>query len=327
MAVRRLTAALGIAVAVGGAAPAAAQDVFGFWLDNDLFSGTDRYYTNGAQFYYLSDEKPSLGVLDWLADRLTPPGERAGRRYGFALGQTIYTPEDLTRRDLIEDDRPYAGWLYGRLSLLQTTPSAVDRLDIDVGMVGPASLAEPTQKLVHSIVPGATHPEGWHNQIDNEPGLILSYEHVWRGEPAPFGPLEVDLSPHAAGAAGNVLTYAGAGFTVRLGQNMGPPVGALVTRPTASIPFQDADRPAPFSWYVYASAEARAVARNIFLDGNTFRSSHSVDRIPLVGSAQVGLTARWGAVALSYAQSFTSPEFDEQDGITAYGSIRLSVLF
>ena len=29
-----------------------------------------------------------------------------------SIGQDIYTPEDTDRKDLIEDDRPYAGIIY-----------------------------------------------------------------------------------------------------------------------------------------------------------------------------------------------------------------------
>ncbi|HEY0836675.1 MAG TPA: lipid A deacylase LpxR family protein [Azospirillum sp.] len=309
------------------ASPATAQTI-GFWLDNDLFSGSDRYYTNGVQFYYLSRARPELGVMDWLADRV-PGGlpEPAARRYGFALGQNIYTPEDTRRRELIRDDRPYAGWLYGRLSLLSEAPRRVDRIDIDLGVVGPASLAEPTQKAVHRVVPGAVWPEGWRNQLRNEPGVVLSYERVWRDErPGTLGPFQADVSPHAAFAVGNVLTFAGGGATVRLGGNMPPPVGALVMRPTTALPYEDAD-PARFSWYVYAAAEARLVARNIFLDGNSFVSSHGVRRIPVVGSAQLGVTVRYGRLGVTYAHNLLTPEFEGQKGIASFGSVRVTLQF
>lgn len=40
--------------------------------------------------------------------------------------------------------------------------------------------------------------------------------------------------------------------------------------------------PPPPEWeaYVFAGAEGRGVASNIFLDGNTFEDSHTVDREP-----------------------------------------------
>lgn len=315
-----------------GDEPATSGPAIGFWIDNDLFGGgTDRYYTNGFQFYYFSGARPTYGNIDWLAN-LVPWIEPGGvRRYGFAFGQNMYTPSNLTARNPDPRDRPYAGWLYGRLSVLNEAQTAVDRFDLDLGMVGPASLAEQTQKTVHKIVDGATYPEGWNYQLHDEPGVVLSYEHVWRDEkPNSLGPVEWDFSPHVAGSLGNVLTFAAAGATVRLGGNMPPPVGALVNRPTSSIPYQDnpySERPGRFSWYVYASAEGRAVARNIFLDGNTFRESRSVAKHPFVGSMQAGLTLRYGRYGLTYAQTLQTPEFRGQKSLTNYGSLRLSVQF
>ena len=313
-------------------APATSGPVIGFWIDNDLFGGgTDRYYSNGFQFYYFSGARPPYGNIDLLAN-LVPWIEPGGvRRYGFAFGQNIYTPSNLTARNPDPTDRPYAGWLYGRFSVLNEAPTAVDRIDLDLGMVGPASLAEQTQKAVHRIVTGATYPEGWNYQLRDEPGGVLSYEHVWRSvKPNTLGPLEWDFSPHVAGSLGNVLTFAALGSTVRLGGNMPPPVGALVTRPTSSIPYQDSpysQRQGRFSWYVYASAEGRAVARNIFLDGNSFRDSRSVDKNNFIAAFQLGVALRYDRFGISYAQNFLSPEFEGQKSYSNYGSIRASYRF
>lgn len=340
--------ALGVAAAsaVGlGTVPAAAQDAtspaettprsgpsIGAWIDNDLFGGgTDRYYTNGFQLYYVTGDKPAYGNLDWLAN-LVPWIEPGVRRYGFAIGQNMYSPSDITKRNPDPTDRPFAGWLYGRLSVIAEAPRQVNRFDLDLGVVGPASLAEQTQKAVHRVVPGARWPQGWGYQLHNEPGIILSYEHVWRDErPTAVGPFEADLSPHVAGSVGNVLTYAGAGATLRLGGNMPAPVGALIMRPSTSIPYQDttearAGRPA-FAWYVYASAEGRAIARNIFLDGNSFRDSRSVNKNPLVAAFQLGLTLRYDRFGFTYAQNFLSPEFEGQKSYSNYGSLRVSYQF
>lgn len=312
-------------------APATSGPAIGFWIDNDLFGGgTDRYYSNGFQFYYFSGARPTYGNIDWLAN-LVPWIEPGGvRRYGFAFGQNIYTPSNLKARNPDPTDRPYAGWLYGRFSVLNEAPTAVDRIDLDLGMVGPSSLAEQTQKTVHKIVGGATYPEGWNYQLRDEPGVVLSYEHVWRGErPNTLGPLEWDFSPHVAGSLGNVLTFAAVGSTVRLGGNMPPPVGALVTRPTSSIPYQDtpySERPGRFSWYVYASAEGRAVARNIFLDGNTWEDSRHVDKYVFVGDLSGGVAMTINNVRIAYTQVLRSPEF-EGDGATSFGAISLSWRF
>lgn len=335
--------AMGFPAFAGGIATAKGQDnppdgtertgpSIGFWIDNDLFGGgTDRYYTNGFQFYYFSADRPTYGSIDLLADLVPWIAPGGVRRYGFALGQNMYTPSDLHARNPDPTDRPYAGWLYGRLSVLNEAPRAVDRIDLDLGMVGPASLAEQTQKAVHHLAGGSTYPEGWRYQLHDEPGIMLSYEHVWRdAKPNELGPLEWDVSPHVAASAGNVLTFAGLGATARLGGNMPAPVGALVMRPTSSIPYQDrphGERPGAFSWYVYASAEGRAVARNIFLDGNSFQDSRSVNKHPFVGSLQAGVTLRYGRLGVTYAQTLQTPEHRGQNSLTNYGSVRLSLQF
>ncbi|NIT29347.1 MAG: DUF2219 family protein, partial [Candidatus Aminicenantes bacterium] len=35
------------------------------------------------------------------------------RNIALSVGQKMFTPRDITRRELIPEDRPYAGWLYG----------------------------------------------------------------------------------------------------------------------------------------------------------------------------------------------------------------------
>jgi len=99
-------------------APARADSPFtgGTWtllLENDRLADTDRHYSHGTRLAWVSDKQ--TGGPDWVRrtlDFLYPFAEVRAGRIGFALGQNIYTPEDIARSDLIRDDRPYAGWLY-----------------------------------------------------------------------------------------------------------------------------------------------------------------------------------------------------------------------
>ena len=72
----------------------------------------------------------------------------------------------------------------------------------------------------------------------------------------------------------------------------------------------------------------RAVARDIFLDGNTFRDSRSVNKEPFVAdiSAGIGLIAgRWQA---TYTQVRRTREFKTQQGnYDQFGSVTLSCAF
>jgi hypothetical protein len=49
---------------------------------------------------------------------------------------------------------------------------------------------------------------------------------------------------------------------------------------------------------LFARAEGRAVAHNLFLDGNTFSSGPHVSRIPLVAETQMGAGMGWRRLGL-----------------------------
>jgi lipid A 3-O-deacylase len=79
-----------------------------------------------------------------------------------------------------------------------------------------------------------------------------------------------------------------------------------------------------FSWYLFAGSQGRAIGRNMFLDGNTFRDSHSVDSKLFVADFQAGVAIAYGAARLSVAQIWRTKEFDGQDGHDEFGAVNLS---
>lgn len=307
------------------AAEKAEKGILSLVLENDLFYNTDRNYTNGVRVSWLSAEDKTPEWVLRLADKfpLFPVGKAV--RASYAVGQNMYTPEDITLRDPPLDDRPYGGWLYGSVGLIAETGQRLDQLELTVGMVGPASLAEQTQKRVHSFV-NADEPRGWDTQLKNEPGFILAYSRSWRSLVAesllgiPF-----DLTPHAGGALGNIFTYANAGLMLRYGKNLpldyGPPrIQPSVPGSGFFIPRHD------FGWYLFADIEGRAVARNIFLDGNTFRDSRNVDKEPLVGDLQFGIAITWRNLRLGYTHVLRTREFKGQgDRRDDFGVLSLSL--
>jgi hypothetical protein len=69
------------------------------------------------------------------------------------------------------------------------------------------------------------------------------------------------------------------------------------------------------------------VAHDIFLDGNTWKDSHSVDREPFVADLQAGLALLFDRFRLTYTHVFVSPEFRQQSQWDQYGAITLSFNF
>lgn len=300
-------------------------------VENDMWgSGEDQHYTHGTRISYLSSEETPA----WLvrAAGMVPVFSRRGHlRTSYAVGQSIFTPEDIIRKDLIVDDRPYAGWLYGAIGLISDhrvrdgnlRSGRLDSLELNLGVVGQSSLAEDTQSIVHNII-GAPEPNGWRHQLHDEFGIMLVYDRQWQAQYVSevYG-MGVDLTPNVGGTLGNVLTSISGGVTLRVGRDLPSDYGPPSIRP--SLPGSGFYNPTrEFGWYLFAGVEGRYVLHSIFLDGNTFKSSHSVDREPWVGDIQAGLVLTWGGVRLSFTNIFRSDEFAEQKSPTEFGSISLS---
>ncbi len=310
------------------------------YTENDkYFAGTDQAYTNGLKISWLSPDLRSLTGDDtraparWFAralDGLIPEGH--AYKVGFSLGQNLYTPVDTATSLYQPEDRPYAAWLYGGVALHILNPDALggraarlDVFELNLGIVGPAALGEETQNGFHDLI-HVNHAEGWDHQIHDEPGVNLIYERRYRFSTEGARPgWGADFMPHAGLSLGNVFTYANAGAELRAGWRLPADFGSNLIRPTGdSNP--DNHRP-PFGVFIFGAFDARAVARDITLDGNTFRDSPGIDKEPFVGDlyAGVGLTTPY--LQLRYAQAYRTKEFEGQDDSQVFGSISATILF
>ena len=81
--------------------------------------------------------------------------------------------------NLIEEDRPYAEWLYGRAVFHSKTYRRLGNFELQLVLTGDFSLAEETQDFVYSIR-GIAKANGWDNQIDAEPSFALIYDRKQR---------------------------------------------------------------------------------------------------------------------------------------------------
>jgi len=294
-------------------------------FENDIFAGEDDGYTNGFRVSWLSSEVVPRW-LDRAASWVPVFADHGYTTYGFSFGQTMFAPRDLRRSDLIIDDRPYAGFLFVSADLLRDTGTRMDHLQFMLGVVGPASGAERTQDFVHDAI-GSIDPQGWDHQLENEPGLVVTYERKWRALHE-FGESQwaIEAMPHVGFSLGNVHTHLNTGVTLRFGYDLPADYGPPLLRP--NLPGSDFFIPTNgLGWYVFAGVEGRAVAQNIFLDGNSFEDSHSVDKKHLVGGVQLGVAMTWRGVRLAYTHVLRSREFHGQDEGDEFGALTLSFRF
>nr|WP_240790044.1 lipid A deacylase LpxR family protein [Roseomonas sp. HF4] len=268
--------------------PPDAAGTLSFGIENDVLGGTDRYYTNGLQIAWRSPSADLPAPLAWLnrqLDFLQGPGEL---RWGLALGQSIFTPQDTALYDPDPTDRPYAGYLYGALSLSRVTAMSLSVLEIQAGIVGPSAGGKFVQNGWHSVI-GVAPSNGWDHQLSDEPTVALILERKWRVPLAGDETLGLELLPSVSGSVGNLQTYAAAGALLRVGRNLAADFGPPRIRPALAGSAFFQPQSDEFGWYVFGGVEGRAVARDIFLDGNTWAESRSVISRPLVADLQAGV--------------------------------------
>ena len=311
------------------------------YFENDLFGGTDRFYTNGTKLGWSSTDLAKFSDTLWaspllpLINNLPFVNNPAFQKnLAFSLGQNIYTPDDTESRVVVKDDRPYAGWLYVGLGLVWKNAAVRHSLVLNVGVVGSWSYAEQSQKAVHEARDLGV-PQGWDNQLHNELGVLAVYEAKWRWPVRERrSGLDWEFLPHAGAALGNVQIYANLGGEFRFGINLPDDFGTsgIDAASTTSTPVEGRQQAArtdavDLGLYLFARADGRVVARNIFLDGNTFGNSHSVDRKWLVGDLAVGASVNYKNTKLTYSLVYRTKEFDTQEEGQLFGSISVNYAF
>lgn len=300
-------------------------------VENDMFggNGTDSNYSSGFRLSYLdvSTEFPSFAKN--LADEMPGFDINDTSSLFYSIGQNLYTPHDITQSQQDPDDRPWAAFLYGSMGMFTVTDNHTDEIELTLGVVGPAALGEDTQKYVHRHISNSPEPKGWDNQLKNEPGVILAWQRGWpTAFSQDFAGMFFSAAPYTGVTLGNIYTYADVGINFRLGPDserwQDTPVRVRPAMPGTGFFEIPEDK---WSWYLFGGVEGRAVARNIFLDGNTFTDSHSVDKEYFVADVNSGIAVTYGQMRISYTNIFRTKEFKTQDDPELFGAISVGYRF
>ncbi len=298
--------------------------------ENDLIGdGRDGEYTSGVRLGYLDLDAEFPAFARNLADVIPTFDINDDSVIFYSLGQNIFTPPDIKLTASDPRQRPYAGFLYGSIGMVTMTGQHSDEIELTLGMVGPASLAENTQKFIHTHITDSPTPKGWRNQLENEPGIMLAWQRTHHnalsGDIAFF---DWSVDPHYGLTLGNIYTFANTGFSVRLQPDNGT-IQDIPLRVRPSMPgsgyFDIPEK--KWGWYLFAGADARAIARNIFLDGNTFEDGPSTDKKNFVLDANAGIALTYDRYRVSYTLVHRTKEFDAQNGSTMFGAITLGYRF
>jgi hypothetical protein len=299
------------------------RNAIAFRLENDVVSGSDSNYSSGLELSWLRNGRgPMDRVWDWFG--------LSGGQYvtGYEIGQLIVTPRVITTAVPDPADRPYAGLAFISLSTQRVEGNRLDGMKLIVGVAGPASGAAEIQRWFH-LHTGGPVPQGWDSQLKNEPILNLVYEHRrrWRlnRSDRAWG---TDIVPSIGGMLGNVLVQGKAGSRLRFGFNLPDDFGTTQVRGLGALPHSrrsQANR--SFGIYGFVGGNADLVARNLTLDGNTFRDGPSVDKHAVYWGGKVGVAVWVRSVEVTFAYVAWSPEYVAQTGWSRFGTASVTVLF
>jgi lipid A 3-O-deacylase len=257
------------------------NDAFDFWMYP--WNRPDDEYTSGVHITYDGGDAPRWSRAFFRRGSPCIGQATSCRAARLELGQDIYTNDrvDPVRRATL---RPNAGWLYLAQSARSLRSARADEVTLTLGVTGNPSLGEFMQRLAHNAAPKYNRAVDWSRKIAFEPGVIGRYEQR-RRIAIDTGAFGVDVLPRAAASVGNVLTAAEVGFQTRLGWHLQHP-WLPVNRATAVT--------------IFAGASGQAVARNLFLDGSTFRDGPRVGHDPFVASGELGIEVRYRRLDLAY---------------------------
>lgn len=127
-----------------------------FKLSNDKFADHDKYFTNGLYFTY----RKAL-----LQNFILSKTEENKLQLNIGVGNEIYSPASISSIATAEFDRPFAGWLFGKLEVGSIKEKSAFFLSFETGITGEESLAGDFQIGLHEFFGIDSRPT-WVEQIE-----------------------------------------------------------------------------------------------------------------------------------------------------------------
>lgn len=313
-------------------------DFIRFTFENDaLFSEHGDYsgdedggYSSGVILSWGYNEVNALSPqtlpswIAYLADKTyltADPTKRYGISYSF--GQFLQTALDISIAELVEQDAPYVGLLAweGQLSAYNNTMS--DEICLLLGIVGPAAGGHLMQASSHKLL-SARGPQGWGNQIENEAVFRLQGKRSWRVFSASKGAAEFDLITAIGGGVGNLRSDLGGGLAGRWGRNLQSNFFSASAFPVEKL---NSLNSSTNGWYIFVNTSVAYVANDIFMDGNTWQESHSVELKNEQLAVSAGVMGNIASWSIAYAFSILSDQYQGQARKSRFGSISITYNF
>ena len=268
---------------------------FRFRYDNDFFTATDQYFTQGVRLELAApfiSRSPFRSILPRY-------GKNAMQRDVLYAQQECFTPTSIRRDTILRTDRPFAAAFYIGQRSISTDTDRKRKLTstISLGVIGPCALCAEEQRGIHKAL-NNIEPLGWQFQVAND--VILNYG------------VQLDqrmLHLRFAELSGGIAVAAGT-FRTQAQLNMRAEVGlfrsVFDTPDTYSKKFQIS---------MFLQGDVRFVGYDATFQGGLFRrddphvlASRNMERVVLW--TEGGINFRYRGIAVSYTKTFITRELN-----------------
>ncbi len=262
--------------------------------ENDYFSGTDIYYTQGINLEYVH---PVIG--NFLSSKLLIRSPSKETKFGVSLEHEGFTPTSISHPEILYGDRPFAACLFLKTFSIVNDLKRRERISssVSAGAIGPMAGGEPMQETIHRWV-NAKQPQGWHNQIQND--VILNYQVAYERSLVRYKKYFL-FSGTAGARAGTFNTKATLGTSLMVGYFDDPFTNFSKQKSKTQV-------------YIYAEPLLNWVGYDATLQGGLINKSSAytiafsaISRYVFQGNA--GLVIKLRGLQLEYFQTFLSKEF------------------
>lgn len=275
-----------------------------FNYENDFFTATDRYYTQGIQLTVIHQAikySPISKALIRLKNATL-------NYYGVTLEQNCFTPRSIRHLEGIYfEERPYTGtfFLSHHLASLNYKKQMALKTQLDIGGIGKCARCEDEQKAIHRGLVNI-QPLGWEYQLKND--IYFNYKIGF--EKGILNLKFLQLFAQTSLRAGTIYDDVSCGLNLRIGlfSNYFKNLGLEKNYSTSNS--------SKYRAFFVVKSNAKAVAYNATLQGGAFSknniytlNANQVTRLVYDAGAYVVLAYKHFGV--EYGYFYTTKEFEK----------------
>ena len=281
------------------------KSYFRFHYDNDYFTKTDEYYTQGITLEYAAP-----GIKKFPLSKLLIKPKQKEIVYGIAIDHYGYTPTSILSDEILYNDRPFCGNISLKTFLTATGNTQRITVALNTGIIGPAAGGRQMQTGIHRWLKNPL-PHGWQYQIKND--VIINYQVKYEQQLINGGStfLLNGMADIQAGTHNNKIS---SGFNFMAGHFNSPYAKAKSKK---------------VSYYLYAQPQVSVVGYDATLQGGIFNRSSpytiaakNISRVTFQGD--YGLVLSFRKIYLEYCQSVLTKEFSTGT-LHRWGGVRVGV--